>query len=64
MPNTEAAQEARKAAELIDARAPEARRMVRAMSGRSQLDRAEKAERELGKGRKTVLEAIQRQRGA
>jgi hypothetical protein len=64
VPNTEAAQEARKAAELIDARAPEARRMVRAMSGRSQLDRAEKAERDLGKGRKTVLEAIERQRGA
>ena len=62
VPNTEAAKEARKAAELIDAPAPEARKMVRSMSGRSQLDRAEKAERELGKGRKTVLEAIEERR--
>ena len=63
VPDTEAAQEARRAAELIDAPAPEARRMVRSMSGRSQLDRAEKAERDLGKARKTVLEAIEKQRG-
>jgi uncharacterized membrane protein len=62
VPNTEAAREARKAAELVDAPAPEARRMARSMEGPSQLDRAEKAERELGKGRKTVLESIEEQR--
>jgi hypothetical protein len=32
------------------------------MEGTSQLDRAETAERELGKGRKTVLEGIEEQR--
>ena len=32
------------------------------MSGDSQLDRAERAERELGKGRTTGLEAIERRR--
>ena len=62
MPNTEAAQQARRAAEIIDAKAPEAREKVAAMDGDEQLDRAEKAERELGKGRKTVLEAIERRR--
>ena len=60
--NTDAAREARKAAELLDVDAVEARRRVSAMSWDSQLDRAERAERELGKGRKTVLEAIQRRR--
>jgi hypothetical protein len=60
--NTDAAKEARKAAELIDVDAAEARKRVAQMSGDSQLDRAERAERELGKGRKTVLEAIERQR--
>ncbi|WP_091366957.1 hypothetical protein [Geodermatophilus telluris] len=60
--NTEAAREARRAAELLDVNAPEARRRVGEMSGDSQLDRAEKAEEELGTGRKTVLEAIERQR--
>ena len=60
--NTDAAREARKAAELLDVDAVEARRRVSAMSGDSQLDRAERAERELGKGRKTVLEAIERRR--
>jgi hypothetical protein len=60
--NTDAAREARKAAELLDVDSVEARRRVSAMSGDSQLDRAERAERELGKGRKTVLEAIQRRR--
>ena len=62
VPNTEAAQQARKAAEIIDAKAPEARQMVAAMDGEDMLDRAEKAERELGKGRKTVLDAIERRR--
>ncbi len=60
--NTDAAKEARKAAELLDVDATEARERVGRMYGDSQLDRAEKAERELGKGRKTVLEAIERQR--
>ncbi|SHN76157.1 hypothetical protein SAMN05660350_02388 [Geodermatophilus obscurus] len=61
--NTDAAQEARRAAELIDVDAAEARKRVGQMSGRSQLDRAERAERELGKGRTTVLEAIEHRRG-
>jgi len=60
--NTDAAKEARKAAELLDVDATEARKRVSAMSGDSQLDRAERAERELGKGRRTVLEAIERRR--
>jgi hypothetical protein len=60
--NTDAAKEARKAAELLDVDAAEARERVSAMDGSSQLDRAERAERELGKGRKTVLEAIERRR--
>ena len=60
--NTDAAKEARKAAELLDVDAVEARKRVSGMSGDSQLDRAERAERELGKGRKTVLEAIERRR--
>jgi hypothetical protein len=62
--NTEAAKQARKAAEIIDAPAPEARAAVAAMHGEDQLDLAERAERELGKGRKTVLEAIEEQREA
>ena len=62
VPNTEAALEARKAAELIDLTARDARDRVRAMHGNAQLDRAERAERELGKGRKTVLAEIERQR--
>ena len=60
--NTDAAKEARKAAELLDVDATEARKRVSAMSGDSQLDRAERAERDLGKGRRTVLEAIERRR--
>jgi hypothetical protein len=62
VPNTEAAKQARKAAELVDAPAPEAREKVAGMHGDEQLDRAEKAERDLGKGRKTVLRAIEEQR--
>ncbi len=62
VPNTEAAQEARRAAELIDLPAAEARERAAALHGESQLDRAERAEAELGKGRKTVLEQIARQR--
>lgn len=64
MPNTEAAKEARLAAEMIDLPAPEARRRVADMHGASLLDRAERAEKELGKARKTVLEQISRQRRA
>ena len=64
VPNTEAAKEARLAAELVDLPAPEARRRVRRMHGASLLDRAERAEKELGKGRTTVLEQIARQRAA
>ncbi|WP_091114323.1 hypothetical protein [Geodermatophilus dictyosporus] len=60
--NTDAAKEARKAAELVDVTANEARERVGRLHGDSQLDRAERAERDLGKGRKTVLEAIERQR--
>ena len=41
--NTDADREARKAAELLDVDATEARRRVSAMSGDSQLDRAERA---------------------
>jgi DNA-binding TFAR19-related protein (PDSD5 family) len=60
--NTDAAKEARKAAELVDVTAPEARERVAKMHGDSQLDRAEQAEKELGKGRTTVLRAIEEQR--
>jgi hypothetical protein len=60
--NTQAAQQARKAAELVDASAPEARRSVAAMDDQAQLDRAERAEADLGKGRKTVLRAIAERR--
>lgn len=63
VPNTEAAQEARAAAEVADAPAAEARRLVAGMEGEPQLDRAERAERDLGRGRKTVLRAIEEQRG-
>ncbi len=62
--NTDAAREARAAAELIDVPAKEARQRVAELHGRSQLDRAERAERELGKGRKTVLDRIEQQRAA
>jgi hypothetical protein len=63
VPDTEAAREAEKAAELIDVPAPEARERAAALHGDTQLDRAERAEEELGKGRTTVLEQIERQRG-
>lgn len=62
MPNTEAAKEARAAAGLLDVAAPEARRRAAGMHGDAQLDRAEHAERDLGEGRKTVLDAIDSQR--
>jgi len=62
-PNTDAAREARAAAELIDLPAAEARERVAGMHGQTQLDRARRAEEELGRGRKTVLQQIERQRG-
>ena len=64
VPNTEAAAEARRAAELVDLPAAEARHRVEEMHGDSQLDRAEQAERELGRGRATVLGRIEHQREA
>ncbi|WP_432491201.1 hypothetical protein [Kineococcus gypseus] len=60
--NTEAAKHAREAAELIDLTAAEAAERVRGMDDADELARAEKAEKDLGKGRKTVLEAIGRRR--
>ena len=62
--NTAAAKEARRAAELIDVPAPEARERVRGMHGESQLDRAQRAEKELGRDRTTVLREIEEQRSA
>jgi len=59
--NTDAAKEARRAAELLTMSARDAQRAVRAMDGRSQLERAEKAERDHGKARKTVLAQIEKQ---
>jgi hypothetical protein len=61
--NPEAAKQARTAAELIDLPAREAIARVRRMHGEDQLDRARRAEEELGRGRKTVLRAIEGQRG-
>ena len=60
--NPEAARQARTAAELIDVPAREARERVAAMHDEAQLDRARRAEEELGRGRKTVLRAIEEQR--
>ena len=58
--NTDAAKEARKAAELLTTTAREATTLVRAMDTASQLERARTAEASHGKGRKTVLAAIDR----
>ncbi|WP_432537558.1 hypothetical protein [Kineococcus arenarius] len=60
--NTDAARHARAAAELIDLTADEAVQRVRGVDDADELDRAERAERDLGKGRKTVLEAIGKRR--
>jgi hypothetical protein len=62
VPNPDAAKEARAAAELVDEKAPEARRRVARMGSATELDRAERAERELGRERTTVLRAIDRRR--
>ena len=56
--NTDAAKEARKAAELLTMNAADAVKAVRAMEGKSQLQRARKAEEKHGKARKTVLAAV------
>ena len=61
--NTDAAREARAAAELLTMTAAEASRRVRAMTTRSALDRARRAEQEHGKGRKTVLAAVEKSLG-
>ncbi len=58
--NTDAAKEARDAAELLTMRAPEAAKRVRAMSTRSALDKARVAEQEHGKARTTVLDAVEK----
>ncbi len=58
--NTDAAREARRAAELLDLKAGEARAAVGRMETASELERARRAEQELGRGRKTVLAAIER----
>ena len=56
--NTDAAQEARKAAELVTLKAAEARTAVHGMDTRSQLERARTAEADHGRARTTVLRAI------
>jgi len=62
--NTEAAREARAAAELLTLTAVEARKRVRRMTTRSALDRARTAELEHGKARRTVLDAVDERRAA
>lgn len=57
--NTDAAKEAREAAELLTLTAPEAQRRVRAMSTRSALEKARAAEQEHGKARTTVLRVVE-----
>ncbi len=61
--NTDAAREARRAAELLTTTAREASKLVQAMDTVSQLERARTAEASFGKGRKTVLKAIDRRLG-
>ncbi|WP_369138665.1 hypothetical protein [Modestobacter versicolor] len=60
--NTDAARRARAAAELVDLPAAEARERVAGMHGEDQLDRARRAEEELGENRTTVLRSIEQQR--
>lgn len=62
--NTEAAQEARAAAQVLTDSAVEGAKRVRAMTSPSALDRARRAETEHGRGRKTVLDAIARRERA
>ena len=56
--NTDAAKEARDAAELLTLPAPEAAKRVRGMSTRSALEKARTAEQEHGKARRTVLRVV------
>ena len=60
--NTDAAKEARAAAELLTLKAGEAVTRVKKMSTASALDRAAKAEDKHGKSRRSVLEAIEKRR--
>lgn len=62
VPNTDATRQARAAAELIDLPAPEARDHIADMHDADELDRARRAEEELGRGRSTVLRQIDAQR--
>jgi len=57
--NPTAAREAKDAAELLTLTAPEAQRRVRAMSTRSALEKARRAEQEHGRARTTVLRAVE-----
>ena len=56
--NTDAAKEAREAAELLTMRAPEAAHRVRAMTTRSALEKVRAAEQEHGRARTTVLRVV------
>jgi hypothetical protein len=58
--NTDAAKEARDAAELLTMKATEAAKRIRAMSTRSALEKARTAEQEHGKARTTVLQAVEK----
>ena len=58
--NTDAAKEARDAAELLTLTAPEAAKRVKGMSTRSALEKARTAEQDHGKGRATVLRVVER----
>ena len=57
--NTDAAKEARQAAELLTMRAPDAARRVRAMTTRSALEKARAAEQDHGRARTTVLRVVE-----
>ena len=58
--NTAAAKEARDAAELLTMTAAEAAKRVRVMTTRSALEKAQAAERDHGRGRTTVLAAVEK----
>jgi hypothetical protein len=62
--NPDAAREAREAAELLTMTAVQAMKRVRAMTTLSALERARTAEADHGKGRTTVLAAVERRRRA
>ena len=58
--NTDAAKEARDAAELLTLTAPEAAKRVKGMSTRSALEKARTADQDHGKSRTTVLRVVER----